>query len=249
MQPFRFQKAYSPVLVCNARGGVLIPENISESMTEAGLQADASRLLIRFVDVSVLERAAVVTSNISRHVIDLDRPLNDATLVPKTNSSGDVIYRPDAELSQSDIDDRILQFYRPFHTQIAVELDRLVKQFGKAVVIDIACTNASTEPAISIKISGDSIPEKLDQLLRDWQCAIKDTHTATVQLTKKDITNSEIFDLYAQLDNVTVIRICLNEANFVDPDDGEFDFDTGRELTKSIESLMGLIMFWAQKYP
>jgi N-formylglutamate deformylase len=269
MQPFRFQKAYSPVLVCNAQGGSLIPENISESMTESGLQADASRLLIRFVDVSVLERAAVVTSNISRHVIDLDRPVNDATLIPMTNSSGDPIYQPAVFHSQTEIDDRISKFYQPFHNQITEELRRLVNQFGRAVLVDMTCTKASTEPAISIAISGDTISTRLEQLLQDWQCSIGDTHVvefgpAKFGLVKKSdakqadtgrprakkaVANSEILNRCAQLDGVTAIRVCVNEADFVDPDDGEFDFDTGRELTKSIESLMSLIMFWSQKCP
>lgn len=243
MQPFRFQKAYSPVLICNALGGALIPGDISDSMTDAGLQADANRLLIRFVDIPALERAAVITSNISRHVIDLDRPADQPSVVPTKNSTGAPIYRSAKQPSQTEIDDRIFRFHQPFHHQIAEELNRLVSQFGHAVLVDITTTAVANDPAVSVTIAGNAIPANLRNVLTRWQSAVAATHSATIDTTAG--SGGEIFRRHSNLDKVTVIRVCLNESNFVDPFDGEFDFDTGRELRSTVEPLMQSIMRWA----
>jgi N-formylglutamate deformylase len=244
MRPYRFQKAYSPVFVCNTHGGTLISPDISQSMTEAGLQADANRLLIRLFDVQVLERAAAITSNISRHVIDLDRSEESSAVTPLKNAAGANIYQSGSEPTELEIDNRINSFFRPFHAQISHELDRIVRRYGKAVLIDIRATDSAEKPAISVSVSADTVPAKLQKLATDWQLAIKERHETSVDANEDEA--SEIVQRYAKLEDVTVFQIFLNESNFVDPDDGDFDFETGRELTKSIESLIRVIMHWAE---
>lgn len=89
--------------------------------------------------------ATVLRSSISRYVIDLDRdpktPVSAANdparaLCPATTLDGKRIYQEGEEPGPTEIEQRSLLFYTPFHKALRHQIDRLLRSHGKVIVLD-----------------------------------------------------------------------------------------------------------------
>ena len=248
---FRFQKSYSPLTICNTRSGTLLPAKIAEQMTEQGLaRPDTNWFLIRLLDVSVLERAAVISAELSRYVVDLawshanqggDRA--GQRVVPLQTAAGEPIYQNDKVPTEADVACRVEQYYVPFHEQLAAELRRQVEQFGHSLLVDAYSTSDPAAKDIQFRHCDDAgLREWLDRWSESEGC----NHSVGFA---SDPPTSEVIKRHGAIAGVRWLQIDLNEKNYVDSFDGEFDFDDGRELIKTIESLMISLVYWAEHQP
>ena len=81
----------------------------------------------------------------SRFVIDLNRPSDNAPMYPGANNTelcptrfftGDPIYVDGGAPTAAEIEQRIAQWWQPYHGAIATELARLKAEHGHAVIFD-----------------------------------------------------------------------------------------------------------------
>ena len=134
-------------MVSIPHAGTDVPEEQRALMTDEALRLpDTDWFVPRLYDVPELKNAALITANVSRYVIDLNRPPSDENLYPgqnttrlcpETNFDGSPVYRDGKPLSQQEIQRRIEQYWRPYHDKLGRELDTLRAQFGFAVLIDL----------------------------------------------------------------------------------------------------------------
>jgi N-formylglutamate deformylase len=91
--------------------------------------------------------ATMIAANYSRWVIDLNRdpqskPLYTdgriiTALCPSTDFLGNAIYLDErVEVSSVDVEERIKLYYKPYHSAIVEQLDRLNNKFGKVLLWD-----------------------------------------------------------------------------------------------------------------
>ncbi len=91
--------------------------------------------------------ATMISANYSRWVIDLNRdpqskPLyTDGRIItglcPATDFLGKPIYKDErTNVVQQDIDQRVTNYYRPYHDEIEKQLERLKNKFGKVLLWD-----------------------------------------------------------------------------------------------------------------
>lgn len=252
MSFFRFQKAYWPLTICNTRSGTLLPVEIAEQMTEQGLaRPDTNWFLIRLMDVPVLERAAVISADLSRYVVDLACPLTNEnddpragqTVVPLQTSAGEPIYQTGQAPSEAELSRRVEQFYVPFHEQLAAELRRQVEQYGASLLVDAYSTSDPAAKDIQFRhCDNDGLREWLNRWSESEGC----NHSVGFA---SDPPTSEVIQNHGSIAGVRWLQVYLNEKNYVDSFDGGFDFDDGRELIKTIESLMVSLTYWAAHQP
>ncbi len=115
-------------------------------MTEDGLSSrDTDWFLERLYDLPETREASLLVAELSRYVIDLNRPSDDQSLypgqtttglVPETCFDGAAVYRDDLYPSKDEIQRRIETIWHPYHQQIRTELDRLRDRFGLAVLVE-----------------------------------------------------------------------------------------------------------------
>ena len=89
MKLFQFQRGTIPLMVSNPHSGTFIPPEIAETMTEAALvKRDTDWFLSRLYDFPILANAAFIKANVSRYVIDLNRPRDNESLYPGQQTTG-----------------------------------------------------------------------------------------------------------------------------------------------------------------
>jgi N-formylglutamate deformylase len=132
---FTLERGDAPLIISIPHLGTHIPEAMRSGYTDIALSvADTDWHLDRLYAFAQAWGATVLGARVSRYVIDLNRPPNDESLYPgQTTTSlcptetfrGEPLYRdgcaPDAAARQQ----RVEQFWQPYHQALEAELKRL----------------------------------------------------------------------------------------------------------------------------
>ena len=135
-----------PILVSIPHHGSLIPSEIAKTMTEDGRSSrDTDWFLERLYDFPETRDFDFIIAELSRYVIDLNRPSDNESLypghtttglVPETCFDGAAVYAQGRFPPPAEVDRRIREIWSPYHQRVRVELDRMVAEHGLAVLID-----------------------------------------------------------------------------------------------------------------
>lgn len=261
MQLFRFQKGYSPLMVSNPHSGTFILPEIAESMTDAGLEKrDTDWFLSRLYDLPALESAAMISANLSRYVIDLNRPSDNTSLYPGQVTTGtcplitfdgQAIYRNGCEPDESEIAKRVEHYWQPYHDQIRSELERLVDRFGFAVLLDAH----SISQRVPLLFEGD-LPDFNFGTNRGRSCGkrfqdLVERFAEQIQgyssVVNGRFIGGYITRHYGDMENVHAVQLELNRWNYMDEATLEWEFEKAQEVVPVLESFVVNLMKWAEK--
>ena len=145
------------LVVSFPHAGTQIPEPIARRMTPAALAVqDTDWHLPQLYAFARSLGASLLVPQVSRYVIDLNRPPDDAPLYPgqlKTGLCpvetfrGQVLYQPGQAPSADEIAQRRDTYWQPYHRLLADELERLRSRHG-AVLLWEAHSIASELPRL-----------------------------------------------------------------------------------------------------
>lgn len=145
-ESFRFTAGDTPLLVSLPHGATLIPDRIAARMTEAALRTpDTDWHVERLYGFAGALGASVIAATHSRYVIDLNRDpsgtalyggVDNTEICPLTSFAREPIYRPGQTPDESEIEDRVARYWRPYHDRLGDALDRLCARFGIAILFD-----------------------------------------------------------------------------------------------------------------
>lgn len=140
------EEGQSPLILCLPHSGTEIPNAVEKRLNATGrLQADLAWRLERVFDFHEDLDATVLRSSISRYVVDLDRdpktPVSEAmnpakALCPATTLDGKRIYQDGEEPGPTEVEQRMLLFYTPFHKALRRQIDRLARHHRKIIIVD-----------------------------------------------------------------------------------------------------------------
>lgn len=143
---FDFSTGTTPLLVSVPHGGTFVPDGIATRMTEAALATpDTDWYVPLLYDFAAGLGASTIMATHSRYVIDLNRdpagrPLypggQNTELVPLTTFDFEPIYREGSEPDSSEVADRRIRFWAPYHDRLREELDRLRQVYGFAILLE-----------------------------------------------------------------------------------------------------------------
>ncbi len=135
MNVFDLHRGTAPLLISLPHDGSEIPTALAARMTpEAQRAPDTDWHVSRLYAFARELGASILVPRYSRYVIDLNRPPDDVSLYPGQNTtglcptvrfSGDPVYLPEETPTPDDIAVRIDTYWRPYHTALRDELDRL----------------------------------------------------------------------------------------------------------------------------
>ena len=146
MKPFTLRQGSAPMLISMPHIGTEIPNALRASFVARALDVeDTDWHLFRLYNFAKTLGASVLTPRVSRYVIDLNRPPDDAQMYPGAANTelcptkfftGDDLYlegcAPDAEQRAW----RKQTYWHPYHQALSDELARLKALFGFAVLWD-----------------------------------------------------------------------------------------------------------------
>jgi N-formylglutamate deformylase len=138
-----------PILISVPHCGTFFPPELKDQYKPELIQVpdDTDWFVDRLYDFAPALGITMVTANYNRWVIDLNRdpqskPLySDGRVItglcPTTNFFGEPIYKDERkEISSIEIENRLTQYYEPYHQRIEKELARLHQKFGKVLLWD-----------------------------------------------------------------------------------------------------------------
>ena len=143
---FDLHRGSSPLLISVPHDGREVPDGIRARMTDVGRKLpDTDWHVAKLYDFASELGASTLVANYSRYVVDLNRPPDDGSLYPGQLSTGicpvktfagEPIYRTGAGLARDEQARRIDDYWRPYHAQIAANLDELRSAHGYALLWD-----------------------------------------------------------------------------------------------------------------
>lgn len=135
-----------PLLVSMPHIGTQIPVHLQAGYTARALQVeDTDWHLAQLYDFLPALGASVLQPRLSRYVIDLNRPPDDAPMYPGASNTelcptrfftGDALYLPGCAPDAAACAQRRSDYWQPYHDALAVELQRLVQVHGYALLWD-----------------------------------------------------------------------------------------------------------------
>lgn len=141
---FQLHRGSAPLLVSLPHDGSQIPEDLAARMTPtARLAPDTDWHVARLYDIARGLGASILVPHWSRYVIDLNRDEDDTSLYPGQNTtglcpivqfSGEPVYLPGQEPDAEEVSARIDQYWRPYHTTLRGELERLHTAHGRVTL-------------------------------------------------------------------------------------------------------------------
>lgn len=133
-----------PLLVSFPHVGTEIPAELASRMTPEALQrADVDWHLPKLYDFVRDMGASTLEARFARHVIDLNRPPDDASLYPGQDVTGllpldtfrkQALYRDGDRPDAAEAARRTALYWRPYHAALRGELDRLRHWHGRVVL-------------------------------------------------------------------------------------------------------------------
>ena len=141
--PYTFLANDSPLIISIPHMGTEIPSYIAQTLTPVGQQlADTDWHLDQLYDFADELNASVLMAKYSRYVVDLNRSANDESLYPGQTVTGlfpQLTFRGE-RICESDAPNdherqqRLKNFWQPYHDKLKLEIDRLKNKHGKVLV-------------------------------------------------------------------------------------------------------------------
>ena len=143
--PYRYRRGASPLIVSMPHAGTFVPASVGRHLTEcAACRCDTDWHLPRLYDFVRGLDATVIVANLSRYVIDVNRPPDGANLYPGRDTpklcptdtfDSRPLYR-DAGPDDAEISRRLDAVWWPYHRRLEREIARVRGEHGIAVLWD-----------------------------------------------------------------------------------------------------------------
>ena len=181
---FSLHQGTLPLLVSMPHTGTVIPPDLQPVYVRRALDVeDTDWHLHRLYDFLPAMGASVLQSHVSRYVIDLNRPPDDAPMYPGASNTelcptrfftGDALYQPGSEPDANERLRRRSLYWQPYPAALAAELARIQAIYGFALLWDAhsirsqipwlfegslpdlnigTASGASTDPAITAAVA------------------------------------------------------------------------------------------------
>jgi N-formylglutamate deformylase len=135
-----------PLIYSVPHAGTDIPPDIAQRLTpHAKTLPDTDWYVEQLYDFTADLDATIVRANVSRYVIDLNRPPHDESLYPGQATTGlcppvefdgTPIYRDGSEVAADEVSLRRKTYWEPYHNRLAAEIARAKERHGYALLFD-----------------------------------------------------------------------------------------------------------------
>jgi N-formylglutamate deformylase len=145
MDTFTLHQGSAPLLISLPHDGSFIPDDLAARLRPAARRAPDTDWHVGRLYLPLAEAlgAGVIRPRASRYVIDLNRPSDghalypgqrETGLVPTIGFDGEPLYLDGQEPDAAEIQQRINDYWRPYHQALAHEIARLRERHGRVVL-------------------------------------------------------------------------------------------------------------------
>ena len=144
--PFTLHEGTRPVLVSLPHVGRVIPADLRDAFVARAHAVEDTDWFLDELYAFVRDLgASLLAPKLSRFVVDLNRPPEDAPMYPGVNNTGlcpttfftgEPVYREGRAPDAGEIERRVALYWRPYHDALQAELARIRSAHGHAVLFD-----------------------------------------------------------------------------------------------------------------
>jgi N-formylglutamate deformylase len=257
VQTYTLHQGTSPLFVSLPHDGTALPDELSARMTPAAQRVPdtdwhVSRLYAFARDLG----ASMIVPTYSRYVVDLNRPPDDVSLYPGQNTtglcplvqfSGEPLYLPGQEPVADEIAGRVKRYWRPYHDELAAEIQRIKSVHGRVVLWE----------GHSIR---SVVPFLFDGRLPDFNLGTADGTSCTAGLQRKLVTELESQRKFSfvvnarfkggyitrhygdSINGVDAIQLELAQCNYMDEDSFEYREALALPIQATIQRLLEICL-------
>ena len=260
MNLYEFHQGQLPLMISFPHSGDWIPDELLPRMTPVGrTSVDTDWFLPRLYQIAELPEVSSIIARPSRYVIDLNRspdgtslyPGQDTTaLCPQITFAKESIYADSEEPQTNEVEQRKTRYWQPYHQQLRLELERLVRIHGKVVLLD----------AHSI---ASRVPMLFDGVLSDFNMGTQRGATCEPSLSAQlegfcdglseysyadndRFIGGYITRHYGQIPSVNSVQLELSQATYMNESNGSWQSDSAASVAKEIRRLIELLLDWSQ---
>ncbi len=258
---FEFETGTIPLLVSFPHIGTLVPEDIKNQFTPAGLQlADTDWFVDQLYDFPAMNRVFKIKSRFNRYVIDLNRSTDGQNLYPGKPTpqlcpietfAGEPIYSEDPP-TDTEIDQRIELYWKPYHHQIRATLDHLLEHFGFAMLLDVHSI-------------ASRVPRLFDGQLPDFNFGTNNEKSCGPGLNRRVEAFCQQLTQYSSAFNgrfvgghitrhygspgnkIHCVQIELSQATYCDESEKDWNEEKANQVRPVIESFVACLIGWIKK--
>jgi len=208
-----------PVIADLPHSGTYVPQNVRKKYRQASrpILAPIDWHLEKLYDFLPQLGITMVQATHSRYVVNLNRELKEpffgpenSSVVPYENAFKSPLY--DVEVNQSEIEERIAMYYTPYHEQLKKVIQKTVRDFGKAYLLDVH--SYFKGPVIDVclgDVNGTTCSERLTECFERTMRK----YDFSVSRNEKWI-GGHITRYYGSMDNVEALQIELRFPAYLD---------------------------------
>jgi len=250
----------TPLVLSLPHVGTTIPDELKSNYVDRAIQVeDTDWHLERLYDFAKSLGASVLVPAISRYVIDLNRPPDDAPMYPGASNTelcptrfftGDPLYVGSAAPDQAEISRRRSTYWQPYHAVLRGELDRVRAKHGHALLWDGHSIRSEIPWLFDGKLpdlnlgtaSGASCAASLrESLVAELQSSPQFTHAADGRFKGGYITRH-----YGRpADNIHAVQMEMCQSLYM-KESLPFDYleDRAEQVQPLLQRLLGIMLAW-----
>lgn len=244
----------SPLVISVPHGGTSLPPELAQQMTPLALGVpDTDWHVGQLYDFARGLGAALIAARLSRYVIDLNRPPDDAALYsaspqtglcPALSFAGEPLYldgRP--AIAPTEVAQRRAQYWEPYHAELHGLLDAARTRHGHALLVDAHSIRSVVPrlfegrlPDVNIGThDGRSCSPRLAAALRaPLEAQLHFTHVFNGRFKGGHITRH-----YGQpADNIHALQIELAQCGYMDESTSAYDAARAAPLQALLQVLL-----------
>ena len=256
---YRLIQGTKPILVSIPHNGFEIPEDISATMNESALSSiDTDWHLDRLYQFAVEAGYSVLVPRFSRYVVDLNRPENDENLYPGSDTTGlcpinrfdfSPLYKEGSEPDQNEIDRRVELYWRPYHSSLKAELDRISEQHGFVLLFEAHSIKSEVPRFFAGKLAdfnfgnnnGDSCGNYLLELIKEWR---EEPYSKVINGRFKGGYITRAYG--AGGEKVESLQLELSQATYMDEDSLSYDEELAQQVIPKLKSMCQIFEEYCQ---
>lgn len=257
MDIYRLITGTSRLLVSIPHAGTHVPPAIAGRMTQTALTLpDTDWHVDRLYDFLVDIGATVLIATHSRYVVDLNRPADDSALYPGLQTTGlcpvetfagEPIWLPQSAPAATEIADRVVRYWQPYHACLRAELDQLRLRHGSVVLWDAHSIRsqvprlfAGALPVLNLGTNDgrSCAPELAARLLG---CALGAPHCTAVLDGR--FKGGYITRAYGEpASGINAVQLELAQRSYMDETSVEYLPEAARQIRTSLRALLEIAM-------
>lgn len=212
-------KILSPVIASIPHGSSCITSEMKNSMIQNVLLTNNDWFLNDLYDFLYKLNITKISANYSRYVVDVNRNINkkhiegdytESLIYHKTTFSKN-IYKN--SLPNIVVENRIKEFYEPYHTCLLNEINNSLKEWNKVYLLDLHSFYAQSTADVVLGTCGGST------------CSYEFFHSVykafvdegfTVKVDEKGLKGGYIVSHYSSIENVEAIQIEIRYTTYIE---------------------------------